>query len=217
MITWTGRSFGVAVVMLAAASVVGNQVEASAATFGARWQMNETSGAVVDELNGNNGTVQGGVTRRGDGFYHFDGATGYVTVPNSSSLNPGAVGITIEVAFALDGNPTPKGNDYDLVRKGLAGAPGGDYKVEVLDNGQALCRFRGSATGVLRGGTNLGNGSHVVRCIKTNTTVELWVDGIRRATKTVTVGSISNTQPVILGAKPGDDFTKGNIDYVTIT
>lgn len=217
MITRKGRSSGMAVVMLAVASVVANQAGASAATFGASWQMNETSGAVMDELNGNNGTVYGGVTRPGDGFYHFDGASGYVTVPNSGSLNPGAAGITIEVAFSLNGNPTPDGNDYDLVRKGLAGAAGGDYKVEVLDNGKALCRFKGTAPAVLTGGTNLGVGSHVVRCIKTATVVELWVDGTRRATKTVTVGSISNNEPVILGAKPGDDFTKGDIDYVTIT
>ncbi len=159
--------------------------------------------------------MQGGVIRNGIG-YRFDGKTGYVTVPDSPSLNPGTANVTITVAFSLEGNP-PSGYDYDLVRKGLAGTPGGDYKLEVLSNGQALCRFKGSAVAVLKGGTNLGFGSHVVRCAKTDTKVELYVDDARTATKTVTVGSISNSKPVILAAKPGDDFTKGLIDYIMIT
>ncbi len=211
-----GRAYATAVVMLAVASVAANQAEASASTFGASWQLNETSGAVVDQLNGNNGTVHGGVTRPGDGSYHFNGVSGYVSVPNSVSLNPRAAGIAITVKFSLAGNPSA-GYDYDLVRKGLAGTSGGDYKVEVLDNGAALCRFRGSAAAELRGGTNLGVGTHTVRCVKATTAVSLWVDGVRKSSKTVTVGSISNSQPVILAAKPGDDFTKGLIDYIKIT
>ncbi len=78
-----GGGYAAAVVMLAVASVTANQAEASAAGFGASWQLNEESGAVADELNGNDGTVQGGVIRNGIG-YRFDGKTGYVTVPGSS-------------------------------------------------------------------------------------------------------------------------------------
>ncbi len=203
------------VVMLLTTSVATSAAPAFAAGFGASWQMNEKSGPMVDSSgNGNDGTVKGGVTRTGSG-YRFDGDTGYVTVPNSGSLNPGSAGITIAVKFSLDRNP-PTGYDYDIVRKGLAGTPGGDYKMEVLSNGKALCRFRGSTAAELRGGTNLGVGTHVVRCVKTQSAVALWVDGQRKATKTVNVGAISNTQPVILAAKPGDDYTKGLIDYIKI-
>lgn len=135
---------------------------------------------------------------------------------NSASLNPGSAGITLTVKFTLDGNPT-SGNDYDLIRKGLAGTKGGDYKVEVLAGGKALCRFAGTAAVTLTGGSNLGSGTHTVQCIKTSSSVKLIVDGATKATKTATVGPISNTQSAILGAKPGDDFTRGLVDFITVT
>ena len=78
--------------------------------------------------NHNDGTLHGGITRTGSG-YTFDGHSGYVSVPNAATLNPGAADIAITVGFTLDGNPGA-GNDYDLVRKGLAGTKGGDFKVE---------------------------------------------------------------------------------------
>jgi hypothetical protein len=197
-------------------SLVVSQGAADAAGFGASWQMNETTGAAVDSSgNGNNGTLFGGITRTGKG-YRFDGATGYVQVPNSVSLNPGSGAITITAKFALEGAPTPAGADYDLVRKGLAGTAGGDYKVEVLSTGAALCRFRGTTAVQVRGGTNLGSGTHTVKCVKTSGEVKVIVDGSVKATKKAQVGAISNTQPVMLGAKPGDDYTKGFVDFITI-
>jgi hypothetical protein len=189
---------------------------AQAAGFGASWQFNETTGAAVDSSgNGNNGTLHGGIVRTGSG-YHFDGSSGYVSVPNSASLNPGTGNITLTVKFSLDGQPTA-GHDYDLVRKGLAGTKGGDYKMEVLDSGKALCRFNGTAAVTLSGGSNLGTGTHTVKCVKTSSSVKLIVDGVTKGSKSATVGPISNTASVILGAKPGDDWTKGLIDFVTIT
>lgn len=217
MLSKLGRRSAGVVMVLAAATVATNTAAASASSFGASWQLNEKSGAVVDSSgNHNNGTVHGGVIRTGSG-YRFNGSTGYLSVPNSPSLNPGSAPITLTVKFSLDGNPSPSGYDYDIVRKGLAGTAGGDYKMEVLSNGQALCRFRGTNAGTVQGGTNLGTGTHVVRCVKTSSSVRLIIDGVTKTTKTVKVGSISNAQPVILAAKPGDDFTKGFIDYFTIT
>jgi hypothetical protein len=210
-----GRRIAACVIAMAAASVAVNSTEASALGFGASWQF--TSGQALDSSgNGNNGDVHGGVVRTGSG-YVFDGTSGYVSVPNSASLNPGSAPVTLEIAFSLAGNPKPSGADYDLFRKGLAGTKGGDFKMEVLSTGKALCRFKGTNPAVLQGGSNLGVGSHVVRCVKTDTSVELFVDGVSVARKTVAVGPISNTQPVNLGAKPGDDFTKGTIDYITLS
>jgi hypothetical protein len=201
--------------MLAAASVAAIQPAASAAGFGAHWALNEKSGPVIDSSgNHNDGTVHGGVTRTGS-KYDFDGKSGYISVPNSASLNPGAAAFEFTVRFSLDGNP-PHG-DYDIVRKGLAGTKGGDYKMEVLASGKALCRFHGTTAAVLEGGTNLGNGTHTVSCIKDADQVRLVVDGSTKASKSVHVGSISNNQPVILAAKPGDDYTSGLIDDVSLT
>ena len=206
---------GLAVASFSAGFIVTGQAMADGSAFGASWQLNETSGSAVDSSgNGNNGTLHGAITRTGTG-YHFDGSSGYVSVPNSSSLNPGSADITITIRFSLDGNPA-RGKDYDLIRKGLAGTSGGDFKVEILDDGRALCRFRGGNAAVVQGGTNLGNGTHTVQCLKTGSKVSLVVDGSVKASKSVQVGSISNKEPVILAAKPGDDFTKGLIDFITI-
>ncbi len=189
---------------------------AQAAGFGASWQMNEKTGVAVDSSgNGNNGTLHGGIVRTGSG-YHFDGSSGYVSVPNSASLNPGSGSITLTVKFTLDAKPA-SGKDYDLVRKGLAGTKGGDYKMEVLSSGKALCLFAGTNSVSVTGGSNLGTGTHTVKCVKTSSAVKLIVDGSTTASKSATVGPISNTSSVILGAKPGDDFTKGLIDFITIT
>jgi concanavalin A-like lectin/glucanase superfamily protein len=189
---------------------------AQAATFGASWQMNEKTGAAVDSSgNGNNGTLHGGIVRTGSG-YHFNGSSGYVSVPNSASLNPGSGNITLTVKFTLDSAPA-SGKDYDLVRKGLAGTKGGDYKMEVLSSGKALCLFRGTNGVSVTGGSNLGTGTHTVKCVKTSSAVKLIVDGSTKASKSAATGSISNTSSVFLGAKPGDDWTKGLIDFITIT
>jgi hypothetical protein len=208
---------GIAGVGVAALGAIALPVGAAqAAAFGASWQMNEKTGAAVDSSgNGNNGTLHGGIVRTGSG-YHFDGSSGYVSVPNSASLNPGSANITLTVKFTLDSAPA-SGKDYDLVRKGLAGTKGGDYKMEVLSSGKALCLFRGTNGVSVTGGSNLGTGTHTVKCVKTSTSVKLIVDGSTKASKTATVGPISNSAPVDLGAKPGDDWTKGLIDFITIT
>jgi hypothetical protein len=205
------------VTVLATSCLAVTQTDASAAGFGASWQMNEKTGPAVDSSrNGNNGALFGGITRTGSG-YRFNGSSGYVSVPSSASLNPGSAGITITVRFALNGNPSPSGTDYDLVRKGLSTTSGGDYKMEVLSNGAALCLFRGSRSVEVRGGTNLGSGTHTVKCVKTSSSVRVIVDGVTKASKAVSAGSISNGKPVILGAKPGDDWTDGFINFVTLT
>jgi hypothetical protein len=67
------------------------------------------------------------------------------------------------------------------------------------------------------GGTNLGTGTHTVKCVKTSSSVKLIVDGSTKASSNVAVGPISNSAAVDLGAKPGDDWTKGLIDFITIT
>ncbi len=207
-----------ATTLFAVASAVGTSTQASAASFGGSWQFNEKSGSAVDSSgNGNNGTLHGGITRTGT-QYHFDGSTGYVSVPDSSTLDPGSGNLALTVKFTLDGNPTPSGNDYDLARKGLGSTSGGDYKAEVLDTGKGFCHFRGNQHSAdLTGGSNLGSGTHTLKCVKTSSSVSLLVDGSVKASRTVTVGSIANSSGVSLGAKPGEDFTRGYIDYVTIS
>jgi hypothetical protein len=205
-----------AVALLTLATTFGWDMHASAATFGAHWGFNETSGSAVDSSgNGNTGTLHGGIVRTGSG-YDFDGSSGYVSVSDSSSLDPGAGDIALTINFNVD--PVPSGTDYDLVRKGLSTTSGGDYKAEILPGGHGLCHFRGSkASATITGGSGLESGTHTLKCTKTGSSVKLLVDGSVKVSKTVTVGSIANGSGVALGAKPGDDFTEGLINSITIT
>jgi hypothetical protein len=68
---------------------------------------------------------------------------------------------------------------------------------------------------------NLLNGAyHTITCQKTATTVVMTVDGTVYR-RTTTIGSISNTSDLIIGARSGastsDDWFKGSLDEVTIT
>jgi len=56
---------------------------------------------------------------------------------------------------------------------------------------------------------------HTVQCVKTSSTIKLIVDG-QTYSKAVSVGSISNTAPVVIGAHPGSEFFKGALDEASI-
>jgi hypothetical protein len=217
--------FGLAAAIIL--SVAGVQVPAgAAATAVALWHMNEPPGSPTMQDasgSGNNGipqNVQQGqpglnaASDPADLAYGFDGTSSYVKVPNSPSLNPGGAAVTITISLKFTQLPAPKA-DYDLLRKGLAGTKGGDFKVEIRDNGLAFCRFRGS-TGVatLRKGPHLQDGKwHTVQCVKTDSAIQLIVDGVTFS-KAAAVGSMSNASDVIVGAKPGDDYFIGTLDEV---
>jgi len=125
--------------------------------------------------------------------------------------------------------PSPVGETYDVLRKGLATTQGGDYKIEVKNsNGNALARcvaktIRGDGTKVsaaIQGTTTLADGhQHVVTCTKTSTGITLEVDSLTPRTKTFSggLGSVSNTSNLALGAKAestastGFDWFEGEI------
>jgi hypothetical protein len=109
--------------------------------------------------------------------------------------------------------PSPVGETYDVLRKGLATTKGGDYKIEVKNvNGKALARcvaktVRNDGTKVLaaiQGTTTLADSlRHAVTCTKTSTSITLQVDSLGPRSKTVSggLGSVSNTANLALGAK----------------
>jgi hypothetical protein len=154
--------------------------------------------------------------------YGFNGTSSRVIVKNSPSLNPGSADITITVHVATTTLPSP---DADLLRKGYQGTVGGDYKVEIVNASgvaQARCYFRGTTKSYQKSVAvaNLLNGAyHTIICQKTATAVIMTVDG-KVYKKTTTLGSITNTSSLILGAyssgtKSGDWF-KGSLDDVSI-
>ena len=174
---------------------------ASAATGPvALWHMDETSGTVMrDSVGSHSGSlhsVQLGLAGYLGKAYGFTGSS-YVSVPSASDLNPGKA-------------------DWDLIRKGKADTSGGEWKVEYQPSGQASCGFKGTTSSSLTRGPALNDGKwHTVQCVKTSSTIKLIVDG-QTYSKTVSVGAISNTAPVVIGAHPGSEFFKGALDEASI-
>ena len=187
----------------------------------ALWHMNETSGQMIDSgaAPANSGTLSStGVTRGAAGVsgtgYSF--TKGMVTVPDEASLSPGTANVTI----TLSASPTslPTSGDFDMIRKG--DSPSQMYKMEVLQSGALLCGFRGSASSssVTSTATIAPNsGYHTLTCRKTTNQISATIDG-STTTKSINIGAISNTAPVVIGAHTGNfDFYKGLMDEVSLT
>jgi hypothetical protein len=193
----------------------------------ALWHMDELSGTMVDSApagsvadNGTPTNVVQGVPGAVGTAYHFKGSTdqSYVTVPHSADLTPGSADFSFSAKVNFTVNPSPEVVDYDLLRKGLSTTTGGDYKMEILQSGKAFCQWKGSAGNTSITSTNpvaLG-GWHTITCIKTASTVKIKVDSVTK-TKTFTVGSITNTAALFIGAKPNADEYLGDMDEVLIS
>jgi hypothetical protein len=166
----------------------------------ADWQMNETTGPMIDSSGNNNNGNPTDVVRTGS-TYVFNGSTSRVAVPDNNSLDPLEKDITLKARVNVTNQPMDD-DSYDIVRKGLSGNPGGDYKMEIQRRGDPTvgklhCLFKGT------GGT--------VRKVAK-------VDG-RSYTQTGSAGSISNSKEVLVGAKttnPFDDMFDGSMDFVSI-
>jgi hypothetical protein len=208
----------VIVVLLAAPSY------ADVLLTGADWQMNETSGQMIDSSGNNNNGTPTDVRQRGSS-YVFNGSTSYVLVPDSDSLDPEEKDITLRAGVKVTDAPMDD-DSYDIVRKGLSGTPGGDYKMEIKRAadptvGKLHCLFKGdggTVDKVARRDIVDGNW-HTLECIKTSTSVVAKVDGKGGSTKAGSAGSISNSTNVMVGAKtaiPLDDTFDGKMDFVSI-
>jgi len=191
---------------------------------GADWQMNETSGQMLDSSGNNNTGTPVDVLQDGFG-YVFNGSTSYVTVPDSDSLDPQENDITLSASVMV--TDTPMDDDsYDIVRKGLSSTPGGDYKMEIKRAadptvGELHCLFKGDGGRVNKvAPQDIVDGNwHTLECIKTSTSVVARVDGKSGSTKAGSAGSIANGSAVMVGAKtadPLDDVFDGSMDFVSI-
>lgn len=89
--------------------------------------------------------------------------------------------------------------------------------MEFQHNGQASCGFEGSnGYSELAAGPAINNGQwHTVQCVKTSTNIQVVVDGVVY-TKTANIGTISNSSPVVIGARPGSDWYNGQLDEASI-
>jgi len=190
----------------------------------ADWRMDETSGQMIDSSGNNNDGTPTDVTQTGS-RYLFDGSTSYVAVPDAGSLDPQAKDIKLTARIRVNGQALDD-DSYDIVRKGLSGSPGGDYKMEIKRAadptvGKLHCLFKGdggTVDKVARRDIVDGNW-HTLECIKTSTSVVARVDGKSGSTKAGSAGSISNGSAVMVGAKtadPLDDMFDGSMDFVSM-
>lgn len=219
-------------VVLAAAVVVlavGASPAAAAPLQVALWHLDETSGtSAFDSVGGNTGAIHNatlGVPGVSGTAYRFDGKSAYVDVPTSGALNPGTAPIqfTVHVRYTVTPGKTST-TDYDVLRKGTSSDSAQFYKLEIRHDNRAVCRFVGSnttSTGILiHTGPVLNDGRwHTLTCTKSDAQIALTVDG-KTFTKSGVVGSIANSGPLTLGAKPGrsfSDFYHGDLDEVSVT
>ena len=186
------------------------------------WHLDETKGTTAFDSsgNGNNGAISGPVTLGVPG--HLNTAYSFVPrstviVPNASDLVPGTAKITISYWLKATTLPCCNGIDYDMFTKGDGSSKGGQIKLEVQGNGQALCAFRGSlGSKQLKAGPNVVNGKwHQVTCVRNGTQIVETVDG-KSFSVTKATGAITVTDPIRLGShKGGGDWYKGVLDEVT--
>lgn len=188
----------------------------------ALWHMDETSGSLMlDSVGGHTGTleyVETGLAGFLGYAYGFNGASTYVTVPDEPDLSPGDSDLTITIALKTSGTPPPSPDDWDLIRKGLYTSVGGEYQIELQSTGRASCTFKGSLAYIeeFSAGPAVNDGQwHTIQCIKTSTTIGLGIDG-QLFTTAISIGSISNTDAVVIGARPGSDWYSGLLDEASI-
>ena len=140
------------------------------------------------------------------------------------SLDPGTGNFSVEIRY----RSTDKfGN---VIQKGQARTVGGQVKFQ-QPKGVISCMFK-SPTGraAIGSKTPLNDGQwHVVRCDRTPTMVEMYVDGVFRNRVRHTTGNIDNTKPWTIGGKfecdtsdptvgaDSCDYFPGDIDYVKLT
>jgi len=194
---------------LVAAGILPSASLASGTTV-SLWHMDETSGTTMNDSTGTNAGSLSNVTLGVPGLvntgYSFDGVSSIVTVPDNSSLDPGVSNFSFTVSAQFTLIPS-KGNDYDLMRKGLNTDDGGDYKLEILPGAQqtiaqAHCEFSGSIADIgITAGPNLADGNwHTITCTKTAISISVTIDGTSYS-KLALVGAMSNGAPLTLGGK----------------
>ena len=215
-----------AVPIAAAAAVVLLAGAAQASTV-THWGMNEPpgTGKMFDDNGGHVGTWEN-IVADGSG-YQFNGTSSRVVVPDPAdgSLDPGAADFTYSVRVRTTVVPDAAVGDFDLLRKGLGDTKGGYFKVELYPNSshtkaRALCQAKGnSGAAKLVAKGNLADGAlHTILCEKQANALNLYVDGVLKASKPNTLGTIANAAPLTVGAKSiGGDWYEGFMDEATVS
>jgi hypothetical protein len=221
-----GNTYGSATATSLPTGVIATQPPPSGTV--ALWHMDETSGSTMrDSVGSHNGTLSSGVTPGQSGgwtgtAYRFNGTTGRVDVP-ASNLNPGGKDVTVTLHMKTGLLPPSTVEDWDLFKKGSYDT-GNEIKMEYYPTGQASCGFAGThgGSGTYAEIKHLGpklddNKWHEISCTKTSSAITLKVDGKTVDSQSVTIGTISNAEPIVLGShSAGSEYFNGLIDEVSV-
>lgn len=203
----------------------------------ADYQMNEPVGSTVMTDSSGNG-LDGAIVASDQitTGWVVDGATGYhwlrrapepppaqpervIQVPDNINLEPGNENFTIEIRYRT------KEKFGNIIQKGQAQARGGQWKIQ-NPKGIPSCLFKGSIGRVATGAKTPLNDNlwHTLTCVRTSTSVTMYVDGVFRNRKNGSTGTIDNNVQMTVGGKINCDqitttcdYFSGEIDYVTIT
>jgi PKD repeat protein len=142
-----------------------------------------------------------------------------IQVPDDPNLEPGAKAFTIEIRYRT------KEKFGNIVQKGQANTPGGQWKVQ-NPKGIPSCLFQGSDAQVATGAGSALNDNewHTLTCELTSTGVTMYVDGVFRSRKNGVIGSLDNAFPMTVGGKiecdqvaVTCDYFSGQIDYIRLS
>jgi hypothetical protein len=192
----------------------------AAATVRALWNM-DSQPTMVDSAGGDNNGTASKVKASGDA-YVFNGTSSYASARDKANLDPGAAPAKLTARVSLTKVPQVR-QTFDIVRKGVTTTAGGYYKIEIQRSSTGLaiaaCRFKDGTgrTADAFGTAGLaGKGFVTITCTKTASGVTVSAGG-RTNTAATKVGTISNAEPVYIGAKSdGTDWFPGRIDLVKI-
>jgi hypothetical protein len=188
------------------------------------WHLDELMGTTAYDSSGHghNGALIGPITLGAPGVVN----TAYryvpksaIEVPNAADLIPGTADVTISYWLNTSTFPCCNGIDYDMFTKGDQSTQGGQIKLEVQENGQASCMFRGaSGERQLQAGPNVVDGTwHHVICQRVDSQIILTVDGSSFSVTKAT-GAITVTAPIRIGSHfNGGDWYNGLLDEVSYT
>jgi hypothetical protein len=229
------RRLGGAALMIAALALAPAASEAAVGDgYVLDLQLNEPAGAgTVKDASGlgHDGAVGSHVTLNGS-YADWDrhppdegipyGAEHLIVIPDAAdgSLDPGRSNFTVELRLRT------KDKFGNVIQKGQSHTVGGQVKFQA-PKGRITCMFRtpqGIATA--GSGTTLINDNvwHVVRCVRTPSSVTMFVDGVRTGRSNHATGTLDNKKPWTIGGKLECDAVEvtcdlfpGEIDYVRMT
>lgn len=155
-----------------------------------------------------------------EGIAYHDDHLIAVSDDSDGSLDPGTSTFIVTMRFRT------KGYIGNVIQKGQAHTTGGQVKVQGHKH-RLSCMFRtsdGMATATSGSIAVNDNHWHLMRCVRTSSSVTVFIDGVKTNRIDHHTGNLDNTMPWTIGGKADCDAVKvtcdyfsGEIDFVRMT